>query len=317
MRNGRLMASLAVVATIVMIAVARALLHHSPPTPSASPAPAASPFRAYDAIVTDEIRSYRPGHCNGRSERDFDEPINFNAAKDLKQGEHVHVTAIDYRDDEAYLISNKGWSGCVSSEAYLAAYGSSDAMQALAAAQTSSDSETSAAAEAATPVETPTPDTEAHNRRAAARQYYDRVVDLLAISASAVGLAGQAYGNGDAVGAQQLITKGQESAQRAYDAASNDEPSGDPWSSVQSELMDSASKFKDALAKVSDALDANSSKQMAEALDLVGQARESYEDAAHQARVWYRDNGGKPSDLEDLDKTIKLLDSFFKTMQSQ
>lgn len=56
----------------------------------------------------------------------------------------------------------------------------------------------------------------------------------MAMAGAAIQCAGESVANGDSVSAQQLLTTAEQQADRAYDAASNDEPPGDAWTDIQS-----------------------------------------------------------------------------------
>lgn len=151
-------------------------------------------------------------------------------------------------------------------------------------------------------------------RREVAQKYWSNTIGFMAMAGAAIQFAGESMQSGDSVSAQQFLTMAEKQADRAYDVASNDEPPGDTWTDIQSSLMQAASTYKKAIGEIKDGLANDNSETIASALDDAKSAGDLMTDATHNARVWYEQNGGKWSDVEDYQTAEQSVASNLKSL---
>lgn len=159
-----------------------------------------------------------------------------------------------------------------------------------------------------------TSSTDLRAKREVAQHYWSTTIGFMAMAGAAIGFAGESVENGDAVSAQQLLSTAEKQADMAYQAASNDEPPGDTWTDIQSTLMNAASTYKKAIGELKDGLASGNSETVASALDDSKSAGDLMTDATHSARVWYEQNGGKWSDVEDYPTAEQSVSSSLKSL---
>ena len=153
-------------------------------------------------------------------------------------------------------------------------------------------------------------------KREVAQHYWSTTIGFMAMAGAAIGFAGESVQNGDAVSAQQLLSTAEKQADMAYQAASNDEPPGDEWTDIQSTLMNAASTYKKAIGELKDGLANGNSETVASALDDSKSAGDLMTDATHSARLWYEQNGGKWSDVEDYPTAEQSVSSSLKSLMN-
>jgi hypothetical protein len=122
----------------------------------------------------------------------------------------------------------------------------------------------------------------------------------LGVAGAALNLAAQAAQSGDMVSAQQALSAAEKYADAASKASLNAAPDDDAWQGIGSDLYSASNSYKKAIQEMRDGLATNNSEQMADALDDTQSASGDLSQAAHDARVWYIQNGGKSSDIEDV-----------------
>lgn len=149
------------------------------------------------------------------------------------------------------------------------------------------------------PTETPEPTPNNHDAREAAQEYWTRVMNEMALAGAAISAAGTEMQSGDSVSAQQLLSRAEDAADAASQATLDNPPDGDTWSTIGGELMDAANTYKTAIQEFKDGLANDDSEKLAGALDDASNAGDSLQEATHDAREWYIENGGQATDLED------------------
>lgn len=151
-------------------------------------------------------------------------------------------------------------------------------------------------------------DATAANRHAReiAQRYWNRSTTGLALAVASMQFVAAEVAQGDSVDAQEVLRKAETTTDGSAQEASNGElpeQSGD-WTAIQSDIVSAATRYKDALAKVSDAIDSGSSKDMADALDAKDESGGEMADAQHRLRIWYVARGGRADDVTDFQYTI-------------
>lgn len=170
----------------------------------------------------------------------------------------------------------------------------------------SSSSETAATHESSADLRT---------KREPAQTYWNGVIGYLALAGAAISFAGQAEQSGDAVSAQQFLTIAEKQADLASSASLQNTPDG--WNDISSSLYNAADTYKKAIGEFKDGLGSGNSEQIASALDDAKSAGDTLTDATHDARVWYMNNGGKWSDIEDYQHVEKTAESTLKSLENQ
>lgn len=78
--------------------------------------------------------------------------------------------------------------------------------------------------------------------------------------------------------------------------------------------MNAASTYKKAIGEIKGGLASGNSETVASALDDAKSAGDLMTDATHNARVWYEQNGGKWSDVEDYQTAEQSMASSLKSL---
>lgn len=117
--------------------------------------------------------------------------------------------------------------------------------------------------------------------------------------------ASQSVYGGDDVAAQQMIQHGEDFMDAASKSAGENLPEdSQEWVTVQSDLLEAASVYKESMGAASSALDSGKSSEMADALSGKDKAVADIDDAQHRVRVWYVAHGGKASDIYDFRENV-------------
>jgi hypothetical protein len=134
-------------------------------------------------------------------------------------------------------------------------------------------------------------------RRQAAQEFWRPVIVNLGVAGAALDYAARQAQAGDAVGAQEALAAAEKRADIASQASLDDPPDG--WDNIGSNLYSASNTYKKAIQEMRDGIGSSNSEQMANALDDTQEANNELTSATHEARVWYVQNGGKASDIEE------------------
>lgn len=185
----------------------------------------------------------------------------------------------------------------------------------LAIAKTESPEPTDSPGPTDTPEPTAKPESLSESnrpQREVAQRYWSDVIGSLAMAGSAIGFAGKAIDQGDPVTAQQLLTQGEKFADAASQASLNGAPDG--WDDISPNLYSAANSYKKAIGELKDALAQDDSEKTADALDDATSAGDSITQATHDARIWYEQNGGKWSDIEDYQTAERSMSASLQSL---
>jgi hypothetical protein len=136
-------------------------------------------------------------------------------------------------------------------------------------------------------------------KRQEAQVFWQSVLNKLGVAGAGLEYAAKDAQNGDIVSAQQLLATSEKIADAASKASLTDPPSDDAWQSIGANLYSASNLYKKAIQEMRDGLATDNSEQQADALNDTGDANDALSQATHDARVWYMQNGGKWSDIED------------------
>lgn len=149
----------------------------------------------------------------------------------------------------------------------------------------------------------PTPDR--HAERVEYHQFWNRTTGALAMAYVFIEYASRSVASGDMVEASKVLSRAEEFADQAKDAATSGVPSKFDNDNIGLNLFTASRKLGEAISKAKSFLDDGKPSEMADAQDDAAAAREYVDEATHAAREVYIGMGGKGSDLEAMDSQAK------------
>ncbi len=185
----------------------------------------------------------------------------------------------------------------------------------------SNSSSASPGANASTATDAPTDSTVApqappdrHSKRAAARDWYLRIINPSATTRAAIIIASDEINNGDTVDASAILKKASEQASQSLLATEEDAPAG--WDDVKSSFQAASAELKLSVDNFHDFLDNQVPSKGADAKEHLENYANDFMQAVHQARVHYIAMGGKGSDLSDGVDLMNTEVEVFRSMES-
>jgi len=167
----------------------------------------------------------------------------------------------------------------------------------------------------ARPEPTPTPVSVRESRRPQreiAQRYWNGIIGSLALAGAAIGFSSEAVQQGDNVTAQRYLTQAEKFADLASQATLNGAPDG--WDNISATLYSAANTYKKAIQECKDGFAQGDTEKIADAMDDASSVRTSIDSATHDARIWYQQNGGKWSDLQDYDTVEQSVSTGLKSI---
>jgi hypothetical protein len=162
------------------------------------------------------------------------------------------------------------------------------------------------------PTDPPTAEPNHHDEREAIRAWWSPALLQMAMAQTCLDLAREAVAQGDLVTASGYLKLGSNSAQKATDLANASAPDG--LSDAQDKLFQAASGFRDALGLIRDYMDNSEPSKGSDAVEKAQTARADLEEATHLARVHFRDLGGDPMALDDVDKDAAAVKNMLSAL---
>jgi hypothetical protein len=136
-------------------------------------------------------------------------------------------------------------------------------------------------------------------KRQEAQAFWQSVISKLGVAGAGLEYAAKDVQEGDMVSAQQLLAASEKIADAASKASLTDPPDDDAWQGIGGNLYSASNLYKKAIQETRDGIATDNSEQEADALNDTEEANDDLSQATHDARVWYMQNGGKSSDIED------------------